>query len=164
MRKIIISACLLGEPVRYDAKGTPVDHDLIRLWAEQGRLVPVCPEMLGGLPAPRACCEIDGLGGGAAVLSGAARVMGADGVDLTEAFVAGARIVLAQARAVDAPLAILKERSPSCGSGIIYDGTFESRRIAGSGVTASLLCAQGLKVFSEDQVEAAAAFLDSCDW
>lgn len=162
MHKILISACLLGEPVRYDVQGTPVDHDLIRLWRAQGRLVPVCPEMLGGLPAPRACCEIDGAGGGDAVLTGAARVMGADGVDVTAAFVAGARIVLEQARAVHAPLAILKERSPSCGSSIIYDGSFGSRRIAGSGVTAALLRAAGLEVFSENELEAAAAFLASC--
>lgn len=159
MQKILISACLVGEPVRYDAKGTPVDHELVRRWLAEGRLIPVCPEMLGGLPAPRACCEILGAGGGAAVLAGTARVLAADGVDLTGPFVTGAGQVLAIAREQGAALAILKERSPSCGAHIIYDGCFASRRIAGSGVTAALLESAGLRIFSEHELEACAALL-----
>ncbi|OPZ60936.1 MAG: hypothetical protein BWY87_00149 [Deltaproteobacteria bacterium ADurb.Bin510] len=160
MKKILISACLLGAPVRYDALGSPLDHELIRLWQAKGRLVPVCPEMLGGLPAPRPCCEILGSGGGEAVLDGAARVMGADGGDLTEPFVRGARQVLAIAREQAARIAILKERSPSCGSHIIYDGHFASRRIAGRGVTTALLEREGIRVFCEDELAAVADLLE----
>jgi len=159
MQKILISSCLLGEPVRYDAKGTPLDHELIRLWQAQGRLVAVCPELLGGLPAPRPCCEVLGQGGGAAVLAGRARVMGADGSDFTAAFIGGAQMVLELARTNGARLAILKERSPSCGSHIIYDGHFASRRIAGSGVTAVLLEREGVQVFCEDELAAVASLL-----
>src|SRR4051794_27016878 len=98
MERILVSACLLGRPVRYDGTGRRSDDALLTLWRDQGRLVPVCPEMDGGLPVPRPAAEISG-GSGDDVLDGRAQVLTRDGTDVTAHFVAGARRSLDQARA-----------------------------------------------------------------
>lgn len=157
--KILISACLLGHPVRYHGRGAASAHALLALWQAQGRLLPVCPEVAGGLPTPRPPAEISGAGGGVAVLQARARVLDAEGADVTAAFVDGARQALALARAQGVRLAILKESSPSCGSAEIHDGGFIGRRVSGQGVGAALLREAGLAVFSEHQLEAAEAHL-----
>ena len=152
IEKILISTCLLGEPVRYDGRSVPVDHYLIRGWKAEGRLVPFCPELAGGLPVPRPPAEICG-GSGSDVLEAAARVRTADG-DVTRAFTAGAEAALAAAREHGIRLALLKEKSPSCGSAFIYDGSFSGRLRAGSGITMALLRKNGVRVFSENEVDA----------
>lgn len=158
MERILVSACLLGRPVRYDGTGRRSDDTLFRQWRDEGRLVPFCPEVGGGLPVPRPPAEIvGGLGGD--VLDGRARVLTSDGADVTSHFVAGARQALERARAYDVRLAILKESSPSCGSLQIFDGTFAGRRIPGEGVTTALLERHGISVFTEETIEAAAARL-----
>ena len=130
---MIVSACLAGFPCRYDGKARPCAQvvELVRA----GKAIPVCPEQLGGLPTPRTSCEIrDG------------RVVDADGRDRTEAFERGARAVLEIAQTYGATEALLQSRSPSCGSGRIYDGSFTKTLTAGDGVTARLLKENGIQV------------------
>ena len=138
--KILVSACLLGSKCRYDGGSKP-DARVIALGAEH-ELVPVCPERLGGLEAPREPSEI--LGG---------RVFGRDGRDVTAEFELGARRALEAARRSGCGCAILKERSPSCGSSAVYDGSFTGRVVPGAGVTAALLMKNGVRVFSEENFD-----------
>lgn len=159
MERVLVSSCLLGRPVRYDGTARRVTDALFERWRAEGRLVPFCPEMSGGLPVPRPAAEISG-GLGGDVLDGRARVLGRDGTDVTDAFVTGARLALAQACACGARVAILKESSPSCGGGRVHDGTFAGRSIPGEGVTAALLRRHGIAVFAEEELDDAAAFLD----
>ena len=130
---MIVSACLAGFPCRYDGKARPCAQvvELVRA----GKAIPVCPEQLGGLPTPRTSCEIR-----------EGRVVDADGRDRTEAFERGARAVLEIAQAYGATEALLQSRSPSCGSGWIYDGSFTKTLTAGDGVTARLLKENGIQV------------------
>ncbi len=150
--KILVSRCLLGEPVRYDGRAKGLRHELLARWQREGRLVPVCPEVLGGLPVPRPAAEImDGTG--ADVLDGRAEVRTQEGRDVSEAFLKGAQRALEEARRQGCRLALLKERSPSCGVREIHDGGFCGQRRAGEGVAAALLRRAGIAVFSEEQIE-----------
>ncbi len=158
MVKILISGCLLGLEVRYDKKIQPVENKNILKWQREGRLVVVCPEVSGGLLVPRPPAEIVG-GSGEQVLNGGACIMNVAGEDVTHAFIRGAGAALDLARRFDIRLAILKEKSPSCGSTAVYDGTFSGKRIPGQGVTAALLRRNGIRVFSEKEVDAAGAYL-----
>ena len=144
--KIVISACLAGKECRYSGDG--FDYPDLRRLVEEGCAVPVCPEVAGGLPVPREPCEIRG-GDGFDVLDGRARVFDKSGEDRTGAFIDGARQIMEQARRAKARLAVLKERSPSCGSTVIYDGTFSGRRIPGCGCAAAMLYREGLELCSE---------------
>lgn len=155
---ILVSSCLLGEPVRYDGGHAGPTGALLTRWQAEGRLVPFCPEVAGGLPVPRPPVEIEG-GDGSAVLRGEAKVVEESGHEVTPHLLAGAREVLRQARAGGVELAILKDGSPSCGSSYIYDGSFRQVKRPGRGVTAALLEEHGIRVFSEGQIEQAAAYL-----
>ncbi|NPV27690.1 MAG: DUF523 domain-containing protein [Firmicutes bacterium] len=146
---ILVSACLLGIRSRYDGQ-TNAKSELIPL-CQRGLAIPVCPEQLGGLPTPRPPAEIQG-GDGAAVLAGQAVVVNAAGRDVTSAFVAGAKEALKIAILYGADTAILKARSPSCGYGSIYDGTFSHQLQNGDGVTTAILRTHGLSVYTEEQV------------
>ena len=148
MIKVVVSACLLGSPVRYDGRDKKSDHPVLQRWMEEGRVVSVCPEMLGGLGTPRPPSEI---------VAGTRRVVTPAGADVTAAFEQGARIAFEQAGGVR--VAILKEGSPSCGSTYVYDGTFTHTRVAGEGVTARYLRERGIAVFSEEQLDAAEAYV-----
>ncbi|MEW9532216.1 DUF523 domain-containing protein [Microbispora sp. NPDC049125] len=161
MERILVSACLLGSRVRFDGGAKTSGDELLAAWRAEGRLVPFCPEVEGGLPVPRPPAEIEGGAGGAAVLSGEARVLTPDGSDVTWAFLSGARQALAAATSSGARLAILKEGSPSCGSLRVHDGTFSGRAVPGRGVTAALLELNGVRVFGEDRIAEAAAHLDA---
>jgi uncharacterized protein YbbK (DUF523 family) len=156
--RILISSCLLGECVRYDGGHARADSRQLSRWREEGRLVPICPEVAGGLDVPRPPVEIDG-GDGAEVLAGRARVIDAAGGDATEEFRAGAQQALRAAREGGAELAILKDGSPSCGSSYIYDGSFAGVRRTGRGVTTALLEEHGVAVFSESEIRCAATRL-----
>lgn len=158
MIRVLVSACLLGERVRYNGADARCASDVLARWAREGRLVPFCPEVAGGLPVPRPAAEI-GQGDGRAVLRGAAPVRDQAGRDLTGFFLAGAQGALEAARAQGALLAVLKEGSPSCGTETIHDGTFTGARRAGPGVTAALLEQNGIRVFSERQLDMADAWL-----
>lgn len=168
MTPILVSACLLGRPVRYDGSDKLADSAILRRWLQDGRVVSVCPELAGGLPVPRPAAEIEPAPvseerGGAAVLSGRLRVLESTGGDVTAAFVAGAQEALRVARERGIRVALLKEGSPSCGSATIHDGRFAGSTVAGDGVTAALLRSAGVAVFSEAQFAAADALLGELD-
>ena len=137
--KILISACLLGACCRYD--GASKAHPLAALLAERHTLVPVCPEQLGGLPTPRPPAERRG-----------GRVVTQSG-DVTEQYLRGAEETLKLCKLLGCEAAVLKERSPSCGRGQVYDGAFSGTLTAGDGVTAELLAAHGILVYGESQIE-----------
>ena len=137
--KLLISACLLGIPCRYDGASKP--QSWVEKLAERHELVPVCPEQLGGLPTPRPPAERrDG------------RVVTQSG-DVTEQYLRGAEETLKLCKLLGCEAAVLKERSPSCGRGQVYDGTFSGTLTAGDGVTAELLAAHGILVYGESQIE-----------
>ncbi len=156
--RVLVSSCLLGERVRYDGGDAGTASPILERWRAEGRLVPFCPEVAGGLPVPRPPAEIDGRDG-PLVLSGDAKVVDETGRDVTSQFLAGARQALQAARDAGARLAILKEGSPSCGSTYIYDGGFTRSRRTGRGVTTALLEQNGVRVFSENEIAQAAAYL-----
>lgn len=135
--KLLISACLLGEKCRYDGGGNYAPQ--VEALRERFELIAVCPERLGGLPTPRTPSERVG-----------ERVRNRSGEDVTLPFQRGAERALSIARAQGVVRAVLKERSPSCGSGCVYDGTFTGRVIPGRGVAAELLARHGIEVYSEE--------------
>lgn len=143
--KRLVSACLLGVNCRYDGGNSRNENALKQ--QETDELIPVCPEEAGGLPTPRPAVEIVG-GDGNDVLDGKAKVMTADGQDKTEQFLKGAQHALELAQSQGATSVIFKSRSPSCGCGKIYDGSFSGTLITGDGVTAALLKRHGIKVIS----------------
>jgi uncharacterized protein YbbK (DUF523 family) len=140
---ILVSACLCGTNCKYSG-GNNLNSEVLQLLAE-GKAIPVCPEQLGGLTTPRPTAEISG-GTGADVLEGRAEVLTSSGADVTDNFTRGAREALSIAKAAGAREAILKAKSPSCGCGLIYDGTFSGRLVEGNGVTAELLIRNGIIV------------------
>ena len=145
MKKILVSACLFGgEPVRYDGQDREEKSPMFQRWKEEGRLIPVCPEILGGLKVPRPPAQIrDG------------RVVTETGEDLTENYRKGAESVLKTALENNVAFAVLKQKSPSCGSRHIYDGTFTGTLKEGRGIAAEVLENAGIKVFGEDELPAA---------
>ena len=143
--KVVISACLLGVRCRYD--GGHSRNETAMNQKKTYQLIPVCPEESGGLPTPRPPAEIVG-GDGHAVLDGKAKVITADGADVTEAYLQGAHHALETAQFHEATHVILKARSPSCGCGDIYDGTFSGTLTSGDGVTTALLKRHGITVSS----------------
>ncbi|MWA00249.1 DUF523 domain-containing protein [Actinomadura sp. LD22] len=153
MERILVSSCLVGRPVRYDGAAKPVGGGLFERWRMEGRLVPLCPEVSGGLPVPRPPAEIVG-GDGGAVLDGTARVVTEAGADVTAEFLRGARLALAAAERSGARIALLKEGSPSCGGTRVHDGTFSGTPVPGAGVTTALLRREGIRVFGEDDLDA----------
>jgi len=158
MQKILISACLIGENVRYDGGNSAVSNEMLDHWDTEERLVPICPEMAGGLSAPRPSAEIGGADTEGVFLETNA-VHTRQGDDVTSFFLAGADKTLALARSHGIRLAILKDGSPSCGSSQISDGSFSGCKTQGQGVTTCLLRRHGIHVFSENQIDAAAELL-----
>ncbi|MBB3975825.1 uncharacterized protein YbbK (DUF523 family) [Rhizobium azooxidifex] len=157
--KILISACLMGLPVRYNGSARPLLHEAVARWKEEGRLVTFCPELAGGFSVPRPAAEIARAMDGNAVLDGTARVVEQSGRDVSDGFVEGARRALEIAQANGCRHALLIDGSPSCGSGFLYDGSFSGKRHAGEGVTAALLRRHGIAVFSDREVDRLAAVL-----
>lgn len=143
---IIVSACLAGLNCKYNGENNR-DERIVRL-VQQGKAIPLCPEQLGGLSTPREPAEIRG-GSGEDVLTGKAKIYTPSDADVTAAFIKGAGEVLKLAQEIGVQAAILKEKSPSCGSSQIYDGSFSGITVPGKGVTAALLQRNGLKVMSE---------------
>ena len=143
---ILVSACLLGQKVKYD--GGDNLQELLKAAEKEGHFVSVCPETAGGLPRPREPVEIQ-KGTGEDVLEGCADVQSPSGKDCTKEFLNGAQSVLETAKRYHARVAILKESSPSCGSHTVYDGTFTHKKIEGQGVCAALLKRNGIRLYSE---------------
>jgi uncharacterized protein YbbK (DUF523 family) len=146
----LVSACLVGINCNWRG-GNSLDGRLFKEF-EKGGLLPVCPEVLGGQSVPRSNAEIVG-GNGLDVLEGRAKVMDPEGNDVTAQFIKGAQETLRIAKTVGAKEAILKARSPSCGCGKTYDGTFSHTLIDGDGVAAALLKKNGVVVKTEEQID-----------
>ena len=140
--KLLISACLLGAACRYDGKSVPLPQETLAALNEKFALVPVCPEQLGGLPTPRDPSERRG-----------DAVVSRRGGNVTAQYARGAQQALYLAETLGCRAALLKERSPSCGSGEIYDGTFSHTLVPGDGVTAALLKENGIAVCGESEIE-----------
>jgi uncharacterized protein YbbK (DUF523 family) len=149
MKKILVSECLCGDrAVRYDGANAPLTDARFLKWKAEGRLVPVCPEVFGGLPVPRPASERVG-----------DRVRAKEGEDVTAEFEKGAAEAVRLATAHDTAFALMKEGSPSCGGKRIYDGTFTGVKIPGEGLAVQYLREAGFTVFGEDEMDAAEAFL-----
>lgn len=145
-RVALCSACLLGERCRYDG-GHKLDPRVGRA-LEGKQVIPICPERDGGLPVPRPASEFEG-GDGRAALAGAARLVSREGLDVTEPFRRGAILALDAARRYGATVAVLKQGSPSCGTGRVW---IEGKRTEGMGLAAALLEQAGLALFSEEEL------------
>lgn len=142
---IAVSACLLGELCRYDGQARPCEA-VMKLRDAGRELVPVCPEVLGGLPVPRVPCEI-------ATGERAVRVLSSDGCDATDAFLEGAAKALEQVQKAGCKLAVLKAKSPSCGNGLVYDGAFTGVLVPGYGLAARVMREAGVRVVDEVQLQ-----------
>lgn len=145
---IAVSACLLGEECRYDGQARPCAA-VVGL-QETHEMVPVCPEVLGGLSVPRTPCEI-------VTAERALRVVDAEGTDVTDAFLVGAGKTVEYVQERRCTLAVLKAKSPTCGNGLVYDGTFTGTLVPGYGVTARALREAGVRVVDEVQLQACLA-------
>lgn len=161
MEKILISACLLGQPVRYDGKSLKQQSALLDTWTKQNRVVSFCPEVAGGLSTPREAAEIIAKDvstdhsqavDGTLVIEAMAQVKTIDGQDVSAEFIKGAQLALKQCQQHNIQFALLSARSPSCGNEKIYDGTFNGQLIEGQGVTAALLMQHGITVFNQFQL------------
>ena len=137
---ILISGCLLGLKCRYDAKEKKLPE--IEKLMELYNLIPICPEQLGGLPTPRIPAE-----------RVKDKVITQVGADVTEEYQLGAKETLKIAKLYNCKKAILKEKSPSCGCGKIYDGTFSKNLIVGNGITSDLLLKNGIEIFGESKID-----------
>lgn len=161
--KILVSACLMGHAVRYDGQAKPLVHPALDRWRQEGRLVTICPEMSAGLPVPRLPAEIEPGKSAEDVLAGNGRVLESKGGDVTLAFRQAAENALALAIETGCTYALLIDGSPSCGSGFVYDGRFSGHRQRGEGVTAALLKAGGIQVFSDRQIDELSALVGKAE-
>jgi len=159
LRRILVSACLLGEPVRYNGTAR-ADLPLLQRWRAEGRVVVFCPECAAGLPVPRPAAEIAPGDDADAILDGIGRVHDIDGNDLTAVFRDGAHRALAVAQAHGCAWALLTDRSPSCGSRFVHGGNFDGTLRHGIGLTAALLRRHGIRVFAETEIAELAAAID----
>lgn len=163
MSKILISACLSGFPVRYNGSDKKSVASYLDQWRQQSRLVAFCPELAAGFATPRPAAEIIPSQNGNAVIAQGARVVEATGADVTERYILGAWLTLQMAEQHGCRFALLTEGSPSCGSNVIYSGRFDGKQIAGNGVTAELLKAHGIEVFSDSNIDKLIARIEYTD-
>ena len=138
--KLLVSACLMGLCTRYDGQACP--NAQVLALTNRHTLIPVCPEQLGGLPTPRDPCEIR-----------EGRVVSKSGKDMTGAYIEGAEQALLAYRMTGCEAAVLKRMSPSCGKGLVYDGSFTNTIVPGNGLLAGLLTGEGILVLGEDQTD-----------
>lgn len=146
---ILVSACLLGLDTKYN--GNSNANELLIKYSAHGKFIPFCPEILGGLPTPRPASEII-RGSGEDVLEGRARVMSKEGRDETENYIKGAMETAKLLALFPVTCAIMKQRSPSCGKNMIYDGTFSGARRHGKGVTAAVLEKYNIPIYTEEEI------------
>lgn len=144
MDKILISGCLYGWKCRYDGKDSPILDARIKKWKEEGRLIAICPEEFGGLKTPRPPSQRI-----------KDKIVTCNGCDVTLEYMKGAREALRLAKKNNVVCCIMKEKSPSCGSKFIYDGTFTNKIIKGKGCTSELLHNAGFTVFNENEIDEA---------
>ena len=142
-KKLLVSACLLGVPTRYDGESRPaIDKDTLEKIKEKYEIIPICPEVYGGLPTPRIPSEIRG-----------DRVIMKSGADVTDNFKRGAECVAHIVSQLGCDTALLKERSPSCGVKSVYDGSFSGKLIRGSGALTKMLCKMEIDIYSEEDID-----------
>lgn len=158
-QKILISACFLGQKVRYDGKDNLLSHPGIQTLLKENRVVSICPEVSGGLSVPRAPAEIQSGFTADDILSGRGKIVDINGQNVTEAYYKGAKKALDLTVHNNIKVAILKARSPSCGSKQVYNGQFSRQLIDGMGITAAMLINAGIHVFDEDTIDEAIAKL-----
>lgn len=139
MKKILVSACLFGNNCRY--KGDNCFNEKLAKLGEDAVLIPVCPEQLGGLSTPRNPAERVG-----------DKVISSVGKDVTEEYARGANLAVQIAKANSIDYCVLKANSPSCGKGVIYDGSFTGKKTSGNGLTVEMLLKEGFSVFTEDEI------------
>ena len=139
MEKILVSACLLGINCKYNGKNNK--NEKVLDYVKDKYVIPVCPEVFGGLSTPRIPSEINNN-----------KIINKEGIDVTKYFVDGAKKTLKKAKTLNIKKAMLKQKSPSCGCGKIYDGTFSDNIIDGDGVTTKLLKENGIKVITEEEL------------
>ena len=139
---LLISACLLGVACRYDGRSVPLPEPVLEALSARFALIPACPEQLGGLPTPREASERRGVA-----------VVRRSGCDVTENYARGAAEALRLAQHFGCRRALMKERSPSCGSGAVYDGSFSGTLTAGDGVSVEALKARGIAVYGESEID-----------
>ncbi len=150
---ILLSSCLIGINCRYNSTSNEVDK-LLEL-VKNGQAVFMCPEQTGGLPTPREPAEIEKGKTAKDVLEGNGKIVTKSGQDVTQQFLEGAKRTLAFCKELNCTKAILKARSPSCSSTLIYDGTFSGNKVVGNGLTAELLKQNGIEVYDEDTFQSA---------
>ncbi|OQY03842.1 MAG: hypothetical protein B6I22_10740 [Desulfobacteraceae bacterium 4572_123] len=159
MVKVLVSACLMGERVRYDGAIVPYNSAILNSWRDDGLIVSFCPEVAGNLPVPRSPAEIIN-GTGTDVFKKNIGVYTINGQDVTESFIKGAGEALRIVKEMQIKLAVLKEGSPSCGKTSINNGSFSGSKRRGKGVTTALLEKNDIAVFSENEIKKAATYLD----
>lgn len=155
MKKILISACMLGENVRYDGGHHKINHPTLVRWQKEGRLVPICPELAGGMSIPRPAAETQ--------CKFPILITTKSGDDVTPEFLQGAEKTLDIAKREGVACALMKAKSPSCGNNRIYDGNFTNTLIEGAGVAAAELLRNGIPVFSEKQLPELIAFIEDAE-
>lgn len=143
---IIVSACLAGVNCRYD--GCLLENKLIKKLVSARQAIPLCPEVMGGRPVPRAPAEIKG-GTGEDVLTGKAGIIDREGRNVTQEVITGVNYVAAAAKRMNVRIFILKTKSPTCGYGQVFDGTFTGKLVPGNGVMAAALLREGIKIYTE---------------
>jgi len=146
---IIVSACLSGVKCRYD--GQSRDNECVKKLVGQRKAIPLCPEVLGGRPVPREPVEITG-GTAEDVFSGKAVIRDKNGADVTTDVMKGVAEVLAAVRRLNIDTVVLKTKSPTCGCGQVYDGTFSGKLIDGDGILTAALIKEGIKVYTEESI------------
>ncbi|RDT53517.1 DUF523 domain-containing protein [Escherichia coli] len=157
--KILVSACLMGFKVRYNGSEKAALQHILARWQQEQRLVIHCPELAAGLPVPRSPAEIRD-GNGQDVMGGAAQIVEDSGQDVTAHYQLAAWLALKTALTEDCCAALLTDGSPTCGSQVIYDGTFNGVQQPGMGVAAALLEANGIRVFSHQQIPQLVTFIE----
>jgi uncharacterized protein YbbK (DUF523 family) len=162
IRKILVSGCLGGAKIRFNATGVHIDDAIWQKWQQEQRLFHFCPELAAGFAIPRPPAEAVG-GTAADVIAGQAKVVEDTGTDVTELFIKGAELAVEAAIREDVALAILTDGSPSCGSTYVYSGNFDNKTMPGRGVVTELLVRAGIKIFPHTDLEAADAYLKSLD-
>jgi len=153
---ILVSACLCGVNCKYD--GGNNFNEFLYQKLKEGKLIPICPEQLGGMTTPRFPSEI--IGSAKDVLKGKGQVVNIKGEDVTKFFIKGAYETLNIAKAFNCKAAILKSKSPSCGKGYVYDGTFSNKLKEGNGITVEFLLKNGVEVVDEKDVAAIEKLLE----
>ncbi|KJV11043.1 purine nucleoside phosphorylase [Elstera litoralis] len=152
--RLLVSACLLGQKVRYNGSDKRLGDRLLALWQQQGRIVPICPEVAAGLPTPRPPAEIRPSDG---------RIFDDTGAEVTDIFETGAQIALTVAQREGCRFALLTDGSPSCGARFIYDGSFSGTRIPGAGRTVALLRRHGIAVYTPSDIHSLSMALERED-